>query len=68
MNTLPEVGNLCPAAICALAYALVKSLSMPITSPVEHHLRAKQGIGAEELVEGKHGLLNSGDVSDRLPR
>mmetsp|Transcript_834 Transcript_834/g.3462 ORF Transcript_834/g.3462 Transcript_834/m.3462 type:complete len:311 (-) Transcript_834:2583-3515(-) len=35
MKTLPLVGNRCPAASCALAYALVKSLSMPMTSPVE---------------------------------
>ena len=35
MNTLPPVGSCCPAAIAALAYALLKSRSMPITSPVD---------------------------------
>mmetsp|Transcript_10712 Transcript_10712/g.39664 ORF Transcript_10712/g.39664 Transcript_10712/m.39664 type:complete len:259 (-) Transcript_10712:2759-3535(-) len=35
MKTFPSVGNRCPAASCALAYALVKSLSIPMTSPVE---------------------------------
>ena len=35
MNTLPLVGSFCPAAMAALAYALLYSMSMPITSPVD---------------------------------
>ena len=34
MNTLPLLGSFWPAAIAALAYALAKLWSMPITSPV----------------------------------
>mmetsp|Transcript_26527 Transcript_26527/g.67486 ORF Transcript_26527/g.67486 Transcript_26527/m.67486 type:complete len:206 (+) Transcript_26527:894-1511(+) len=34
-NTLPERGSFMPAAMAALAYAPAKSVSMPMTSPVE---------------------------------
>ena len=35
MKILPLVGSFWPAAMAALANALLKSVSMPITSPVE---------------------------------
>ena len=35
MKTVPEAGSVSPAAICALRYALRKSRSMPMTSPVD---------------------------------
>ena len=34
-KTVPESGNLLPAAICALAKAVPKSFDMPMTSPVD---------------------------------
>ena len=35
MKMLPLAGSFCPAAVAALAYALAKLVSMPITSPVD---------------------------------
>ncbi len=35
MKTLPEAGSTEPAAICAFRYALRKSRSIPMTSPVD---------------------------------
>ena len=53
---VPVAGSFWPAAICALAYAAAKSMSMPITSPVDR-------ISGPSSVSAPGNLLNGSTTS-----
>ena len=63
MKTVPAVGSICPAAVCALAKASPKLSATPITSPVDFISGPEHGIDAGELAPGKDGRLHEVKVA-----
>ena len=65
MKTLPEVGSVDPAAICDLRYALRKSRSIPMTSPVDFISGPRTASTPGNLTNGKTDSLTAMWVSSR---